>query len=87
MTFCPANRWTQVAQTAGPFPYTAIIARQNGSSFIRIRRLSGGPPFYWEGLLPPNAPLFLRHNPADWYSSIEACPVGSDANVVGTYAP
>jgi len=83
---CPANQWTQVLWTAGPTPYTSTVrfAGPGWYSYprvIKIRRNSGGPPWHWEGQITSGALMYFWHSPADWYASIDVCPVDLPATI------
>ena len=75
---CSPNQWTQVLWEAGPFPYISALSYYNPwfspPAFIRVRRHSLGPPFYWDVPLALGETMHIWHSPLDWYASTEVFP-------------
>lgn len=82
----PANRWTRVAWTAGPFPYpvvvkyprSSLLGPHHGPPTVSVRRISGGFPWFWQGSIPVEGSVVFWHTPVDGYASIEVHPGAFD---------
>ena len=75
---CNPNQWTQVLWTAGPAPYwknLTYVDPAHTRNDIKVRRVSAGVPWYWEGHLFANVPSVFWHTPELLYASVEVFPV------------
>lgn len=66
--YCPGGRWTQVTWTAFAWVHYGY---DTAGSFIKWRRYSDGPPWYWEGSFNGVADFWF---PGWAYSSLEFFP-------------
>ncbi len=81
---CNPNQWTQVLWTAGPVPFwkhVTFVEPAFTRNNIKVRRLSAGVPWYWEGNLFANVAALFVHTPELLYATVEVFPTGGPATV------